>query len=115
MSKILVVDDDPHIRELSKVFLQNEGFTVCEAVDGEDALSQLKTLKVDMVVLDVMMPNMDGWELCRQLRDTYDMPILMLTAKGETHDKLKGFNWGRMIIWSSRSSRWNWWCASKRC
>ena len=94
MSKILVVDDDPYIRELSKVFLQNEGFSVYEAVDGEDALTQLETLKVDMVVLDIMMPKMDGWELCRQLRDAYDMPILMLTAKGETHDKLKGFQLG---------------------
>jgi len=94
MSKILVVDDDPHIRELSRVFLQNEGFTVYEAVDGVDALTQLETLKVDLVVLDVMMPNMDGWELCRQLRDDYDMPLLMLTAKGETHDKLKGFQLG---------------------
>jgi DNA-binding response OmpR family regulator len=94
MSKILIVDDDPHIRELASVFLRDEGFTVYEAVDGEDALEQLETLKVDMVIFDVMMPNMDGWELCRQLREIYDFPLLMLTAKGETHDKLKGFQLG---------------------
>ncbi len=94
MSKILVVDDDPHIRELTRHFLQDEGFSVHEAVDGEDALTQLETLKVDMVILDVMMPKMDGWELCRQLREIYDFPLLMLTAKGETHDKIKGFQLG---------------------
>lgn len=94
MSKVLIVDDDPHIRELAGVFLRNEGFDTCEAVDGVEALSKLETMKVDMVVLDIMMPNMDGWELCRQLRAYYDFPLLMLTAKGETHDKVQGFQLG---------------------
>jgi DNA-binding response OmpR family regulator len=94
MSKILVVDDDPHIRELVKVFLHNDGFDVVEATDGVEALKTLETVKADLVVLDVMMPNMDGWELCRQLREDYDMPLLMLTAKGETSQKLKGFQLG---------------------
>ena len=94
MSKILIVDDDPHIRELSKVFLQNDGFEVHEAADGLDALARLDTLKVDLFVIDVMMPNMDGWELCRELRAAYDLPILMLTAKGETSQKIKGFQLG---------------------
>jgi two-component system, OmpR family, response regulator len=94
MSKILIVDDDPHIRELVRVFLQNEGFDVCEACDGVDALQKLETTKVDMAILDVMMPNMDGWELCRQLREDYDFPLLMLTAKGETNQKIKGFQLG---------------------
>src|SRR3954452_11298656 len=84
MSKILIVDDDPHIRELVRVFLQNEGFAVAEADDGIAALATLETLKADLVILDVMMPNMDGWELCRELRTSYDIPVLMLTAKGET-------------------------------
>src|SRR5688572_14990519 len=91
MSKILIVDDDPHIRELAHVFLRNEGFTVIEAVDGVDALARLESVMVDMVILDIMMPNMDGWELCRQLRSAYNFPLLMLTAKGETHDKVQGF------------------------
>jgi two-component system, OmpR family, response regulator len=94
MSKILIVDDDPHIRELARVFLRNEGFDVYEAVDGVEALKKLETTTVDMVVLDIMMPNMDGWELCRQLRAAYNFPLLMLTAKGETHDKVRGFELG---------------------
>lgn len=94
MSKILVVDDEPHIRELVRVFLRDEGFEVYEAVDGADALAKLEMLKVDMVILDVMMPNLDGWELCRELRALYDFPLLMLTAKGETAQKIKGFELG---------------------
>jgi DNA-binding response OmpR family regulator len=94
MSKILIVDDDPHIRELAKVFLRNEGFDILEAGDGLEALSSLELVKADMVILDIMMPNMDGWELCRCLRETYDIPLLMLTAKGETADKVQGFQLG---------------------
>jgi two-component system, OmpR family, response regulator len=94
MSKILVVDDDAHIRELARVFLKNEGFSVLEAADGIAALNLLESVTVDMVVLDIMMPNMDGWELCRQLRYSYDFPLLMLTAKGETTDKIQGFSLG---------------------
>jgi DNA-binding response OmpR family regulator len=94
MSKILIVDDDPHIRELAGAFLENEGFDTCEAADGIEALTLLETTKVDMVVLDIMMPNMDGWELCRRLREYYDFPLLMLTAKGETNDKIQGFQLG---------------------
>ncbi len=94
MSKILIVDDDPHIRELARVFLQAEGFDVVEARDGVEALSALESVKADLVILDIMMPNMDGWELCQQLRTAYDMPLLMLTAKGETRDKVQGFQLG---------------------
>ena len=94
MSTILIVDDDPHLRELARVFLQREGFTIYEACDGVEALSVLERLKVEMVILDIMMPKMDGWELCRQLRRWYDFPVLMLTAKGETSQKLKGFQVG---------------------
>ncbi|MFJ5771341.1 response regulator transcription factor [Psychrobacillus sp. NPDC093180] len=95
MTKLLVVDDEEHIRELIKVFLQNEGFSVLEAVDGVDALSKLESEKIDMVIMDIMMPNMDGWELCKEIRMYQeDLPILMLTAKGETTQKVKGFNLG---------------------
>jgi two-component system, OmpR family, response regulator len=94
MSKILIVDDDPHIRELSRLFLQNAGFEVYEAGDGVDALARLDSLKADLFIIDVMMPNMDGWELCSELRQAYDLPILMLTAKGETSQKIKGFQLG---------------------
>ena len=94
LSKILVVDDDPHIRELVRVFLRNEGFEVIEAVDGMEALSKLDSVKVNLAVIDIMMPNMDGWELCQELKATFDLPILMLTAKAETSQKLKGFQLG---------------------
>lgn len=95
MTKLLVVDDDAHIRELVKIFLQNEGLEVIEAVDGVDALSKLASEKVDMVVMDIMMPNMDGWTLCEEIRSfNTDLPILMLTAKGETSQKVRGFHLG---------------------
>lgn len=94
MTKILLVDDDPHIRELTRLFLRREGFDVYEAADGVEALALLESVTVDMVILDIMMPNMDGWELCRLLRGHYDLPLLMLTAKGETSQKVKGFELG---------------------
>ncbi|SEP46313.1 response regulator transcription factor [Propionispora vibrioides] len=94
MGNILIVDDDLHIRELIKVFLSKEGFAVYEAADGVEALAKLETVKVDMVILDIMMPNMDGWQLCRELRESYDIPLLMITAKGETSQKIKGFELG---------------------
>jgi two-component system OmpR family response regulator len=94
MAPILIVDDDPYIRELVRVFMQNEGFDVVEASDGEEALKLLETVQVDMVIMDIMMPNMDGWELCKELREHYDIPLLMLTAKGETSQKVKGFELG---------------------
>ncbi|HLK69747.1 MAG TPA: response regulator transcription factor [Bryobacteraceae bacterium] len=94
MSKILVVDDDPHIRELVRIFLAREGLDVFEASDGVQALAKLETVKADMVILDIMMPNLDGWELCRRLRQSGDCPLLIITAKGETADKVKGFQLG---------------------
>ncbi|WP_040949111.1 response regulator transcription factor [Gorillibacterium massiliense] len=94
MPQILVVDDDPHIRKLVEHFLNREGYRVLEAPNGKVALEILEREKADMVILDIMMPEMDGYELCRQLRHYYDMPLLMLTAKGETAQKVKGFELG---------------------
>ena len=94
MSRILVVDDDPHIRELAGVFLRRAGFEAVEAGDGVEALSMIDQTRIDLAVIDIMMPRMDGWELCRQLRELQDLPILMLTARGETSQKLKGFELG---------------------
>jgi len=94
MPAILVVDDDPHIRELSAKFLRDAGFDVREAADGVEALAMLESASVDMAVLDIMMPNMDGWELCRRIRERYDLPLLMLTARGEPSQRLKGFQLG---------------------
>lgn len=94
MAKILVVDDDMHIRELIRVFLEEAGMEVLEAADGLEALSMLAEERADLVIMDIMMPNMDGWELCHELQRDYDMPLLMLTAKGETKQILKGFELG---------------------
>lgn len=94
MTRILIVDDDIHIRELVSLFLKREGFEPYEASDGIEALQLLEKVKIDLAIIDVMMPNMDGWELCRELREFNDIPILMLTAKGETTQKVKGFRLG---------------------
>jgi DNA-binding response OmpR family regulator len=95
MSKIMIVDDDPNIRELVSALLQNHGFEACEAEDGRDALQKMMNDDPDLVIIDIMMPNMDGFELCRHLRRDYEnMPILMLTAKGELANKVKGFGLG---------------------
>jgi DNA-binding response OmpR family regulator len=95
MSKVMIVDDDPNIRELVSALLQNHGFEAYEAADGRDALKKALTNKPDMVIIDIMMPNMDGFELCRQLRRDYEnIPILMLTAKGDLANKVKGFGLG---------------------
>lgn len=94
MSKILIVDDDPYIRELIKVLLKNEGFDILEASDGMEALIEIQKEKVNIAVIDIMMPNMDGWDLCKEIRKYYDIPILMLTAKGDITQKVKGFELG---------------------
>jgi|SRR5690625_1201304 len=94
MAQILIVDDDPHIRKLVGHFLVREGFEVLEAGNGREALQVLEKSKADLVVLDIMMPGMDGYELSRELREYYDLPLLMLTAKGESAQKVKGFEMG---------------------
>ncbi|MEK4014771.1 response regulator transcription factor [Peribacillus sp. FSL M8-0224] len=94
MTKILIVDDDAHIRELINLLLRKEGFDLYEASDGMQALKVMEKVKIDLAVIDIMMPNMDGWQLCKELREFSDIPILMLTAKGETTQKVKGFGLG---------------------
>jgi len=89
---LMVVNDDPNIRELVRLILKKEGFEVLEASDGVDALAKLENSKVDLIVLDIMMPNMDGWEFCREARRFWDLPILMLTAKGETSQRVIACN-----------------------
>jgi len=95
MPTILVADDDANIRELVSLFLRTDGFNSVEAADGQEALNIYASTQVDLVVLDIMMPIMDGWTLCKELRRANpDLPILMLTAKGETWEKVKGFELG---------------------
>lgn len=92
--KILVVDDDKNICELLRLYLVKEGYSVTMAHDGESALTDFDKLHPDLVLLDVMMPVMDGWEVCRKIRAKDNTPIIMLTAKGETYDKVLGLELG---------------------
>lgn len=95
MSKIMIVDDDPHIRELICTLLKNGGYEACEANDGRDALQNITVLNPDLAIIDLMMPGMDGYELCRRLRQYYEnLPVLMLTARAELPAKVKGFEAG---------------------
>ncbi|MFC4307323.1 response regulator transcription factor [Cohnella boryungensis] len=94
MTVVMVVDDEAHIRELVRLYLEDEGMEVVEQTHGEEAWQYYNSHTVDLVVLDVMMPRMDGWELCRRLREAGDKPILMITAKGEPTDRIKGFQLG---------------------
>jgi DNA-binding response OmpR family regulator len=92
--KVLVVDDDANIRELISIFLSGEGYTVIEAENGQEALTLLEENNIQIVVVDVMMPEVDGYELTKEVKKYYDIPILMVTAKSESQDKLKGFDLG---------------------
>lgn len=99
MPKILVVDDEAHIRELVRLYLEDEGFDIVEKSNGADALDYVENHRVDLVILDIMMPKLDGWVLCTKLRELGDMPILMITAKGRQATELKVLSLERMIIW----------------
>ena len=92
--KILIVDDDQNICELLRLYLAKEGYETLIAHDGEKALELFEQNKPNMVLLDVMMPRMDGWEVCRRIRAQANTPIIMLTAKGETFDKVLGLELG---------------------
>ena len=92
--KILIVEDEANIRELLRLYLEREGYTVLEAENGGEGIKKWKSDKPDMLLLDVMMPVMDGWEVCREIRAESDVPIIMLTAKGETADRVSGLEMG---------------------
>lgn len=92
--KILIVDDDKNICELLRLYLQKEGYETALAFDGEAAVAAYETEKPALVLLDVMMPKMDGWEVCRTIRKYSQVPIIMLTARGEEQDELQGFSLG---------------------
>lgn len=93
-TKILVVDDDKNICELLKLYLENDGYTVYVANDGQQAVNTFQNKTPDLVLLDIMLPKMDGWQVCREIRKTSSAPIIMLTAKGETFDKVLGLEFG---------------------
>ena len=93
--KILVVDDESRMRKLVRDFLEREGYEVLEAGDGMEAIDLFyEEKKIALCILDVMMPKMDGWQVCKEIRSLSKVPIIMLTARGEEHDELKGFQLG---------------------
>lgn len=92
--KILVVDDEKNICELLRLYLEKEGYTVVTAYDGEQAVAVFEKENPDLIILDIMLPKMDGWQVCREIRRNSDAPIIMLTAKGETFDKVLGLELG---------------------
>ena len=92
--KILIVDDEPEIADLVSLYLQNENFAVYKFYSAIEALNCIEHEKLDMAILDVMMPEMNGFELCKKIREHYHYPIIMLTAKGEEIDKITGLTLG---------------------
>jgi DNA-binding response OmpR family regulator len=94
VKSILIVDDDPKIVELIEIYLKNEGYVLYKAYDGEQALAAMGLNKIDLVILDLMMPKVDGLEVCKQIRKVNTLPILMLSAKAEDMDKIIGIMTG---------------------
>lgn len=93
-TKIMVVDDDPNIRELVRLYLEKEGFEVTCAERGDEAVKLFRASPPNLMLLDVMLPGMDGWQVCREVRKISNIPIIMLTAKDETFDKVLGLELG---------------------
>ena len=92
--KILIVDDDENICELLKLYLEKDGFDTVVANDGQQAVEFAAKYSPDLILLDIMLPSLDGWQVCREIRKTSDTPIIMLTAKSETFDKILGLELG---------------------
>lgn len=92
--KILIVDDDENICELLRLYLEKDGFETIVANDGEQAVEFASKYSPDLILLDIMLPKLDGWQVCREIRKTSETPIIMLTAKGETFDKILGLELG---------------------
>jgi DNA-binding response OmpR family regulator len=94
-ARILIADDEERIRDVIKEYTVLEGYVIDEASDGVEALTLFKQHNYDLIILDVMMPGTDGWTVCKEIRKTSQVPIIMLTARGEEYDKLFGFGWAR--------------------
>ncbi len=93
-TKLLIIDDDPNICEMLRLYLENEGYKVKTANDGNEGLSYFKIYEPDLVLLDIMMPKKDGWQVCREIREISPKPVIMITAKGEVFDKVLGLELG---------------------
>ena len=93
-TKLLIVDDDSNISELLKIYFENEGYDVKTASDGVEGLNFFKIFEPDLVLLDIMLPKKDGWQVCREIREMSSKPVIMITAKGEVFDKVLGLELG---------------------
>lgn len=93
-TKILIVDDDPNISDLLKMYFENEGYDVKLAADGSEGLNYFKMYEPDLVLLDIMLPKKDGWQVCREIREISSKPVIVVTAKGEVFDKVLGLELG---------------------
>ena len=91
---VLIVDDEANIRELARMYLEQEGFRILEAADGEEALTAWREHHPDLIVLDLMLPRLDGWQVCKAIRAEGDTPIIMLTARSDDVDKIVGLEMG---------------------
>jgi two-component system response regulator ResD len=92
--QVLIIDDEWNVRNLLRIYLVKNGFEVSEAQNGYEGLRLVEQQPFDLIILDIMMPDMDGWEVCQKIRETKDTPILMLTARTDTKDKVKGLTLG---------------------
>ena len=93
-TKILIVDDDQNICEMLRLYFENEGYQIKTANDGEAGVNAFKAFEPDLVLLDVMMPRKDGWQVCREIREISSKPVIMITAKGDVFDKVLGLELG---------------------
>ena len=93
-TKLLIVDDDPNICDMLKLYFENEGYKVKTANNGVDGVSFFKMYEPDLVLLDIMMPKKDGWQVCREIREISPKPVIMITAKGDVFDKVLGLELG---------------------
>ena len=93
-TKILVVDDDPNISDLLKIYFENEGYEVKTVGDGAEGINYFKMYEPDLVLLDIMLPKKDGWQVCREIRESSSKPIIMVSSKGEVFDKVLGLELG---------------------
>ena len=93
-TKLLIVDDDPNICDMLKLYFENEGYKIKTANDGVEGLATFKMYNPDLVLLDIMMPKKDGWQVCREIREISPKPVIMITAKGDVFDKVLGLELG---------------------
>lgn len=94
LGRVLVIDDDKNTSELLRLFLEKEGFGVIMAYDGEEGLIKFNALKPDIILLDIMLPGIDGWQVCREIRKKSNVPLIMITAKNDTFDRVLGLELG---------------------